>query len=121
MRPGFVLPQEEIDESVAERVGGKALSLAHMARAGIAVPAFVAIATDAYEAYLDASKLRARTAGSSSCTGVRSWGMVLIVFFFAAIVGPQVSLVAAVDAASTSARMRQLSSKRAVACCSASR
>ncbi len=60
MRPGFVLPQEEIDESVAERVGGKALSLAHMARAGIAVPAFVAIATDAYEAYLDASKLRAR-------------------------------------------------------------
>ncbi len=60
MRPGFVLPQEEIDESVAARVGGKALSLARMARAGIAVPAFVAVTTDAYEAYLDASELRAR-------------------------------------------------------------
>jgi pyruvate,water dikinase len=58
--PGLVLPQEEIDESVAARVGGKAHALARMARAGIAVPAFVAVTTDAYEAYLDASELRAR-------------------------------------------------------------
>ncbi len=60
VRPGFVLHQEEIDESVAARVGGKALALARMARAGIAVPAFVVVTTDAYEAYLDVTELRAR-------------------------------------------------------------
>ena len=57
---GFVIPQAQIDEGVAARVGGKALSLARMARAGIAVPPFVAVTTDAYEAYLDAAGLRAR-------------------------------------------------------------
>ena len=58
--PGFVLPQAQVDEGVASRVGGKALSLARMARAGIAVPPFVAVTTDAYEAYLDVAGLRAR-------------------------------------------------------------
>ena len=58
--PGFVIPQAQIDEGVADRVGGKALALARMARAGIAVPPFVAVTTDAYEAYLDAAGLRAR-------------------------------------------------------------
>ena len=62
-RPAYVVPQERIDPElepgVGARVGGKALALAAMARAGIAVPPFVAVATDAYEAYLDATGLRA--------------------------------------------------------------
>ena len=62
--PDFVIPQEridpELDPGIAARVGGKALALAAMARAGIAVPPFVAVATDAYAAYLEATGLRAR-------------------------------------------------------------
>lgn len=62
--PLFVIPQARIDPGrdpgIAARVGGKALALAAMARAGIAVPPFVAVATDAYEAYLDVAELRAR-------------------------------------------------------------
>ena len=62
-RSDYVVPQERIDPElepgVGARVGGKALALAAMARAGIAVPPFVAVATDAYEAYLDATGLRA--------------------------------------------------------------
>ena len=62
--PDFVIPQERIDPErdpgIAARVGGKALALAAMARAGIAVPPFVAVATDAYAAYLEATGLRAR-------------------------------------------------------------
>jgi pyruvate,water dikinase len=62
--PDFVIPQERIDPGrdpgIAARVGGKALALAAMARAGIAVPPFVAVATDAYAAYLEATGLRAR-------------------------------------------------------------
>ena len=45
---------------MAARVGGKALALARMSRAGIAVPPFVAVTTDAYEAYLEATGLRVR-------------------------------------------------------------
>ncbi len=60
----FVIPQEridpELDPGIAARIGGKALALAAMARAGIAVPPFVAVATDAYAAYLEATGLRAR-------------------------------------------------------------
>ena len=62
-RSAYVVPQEridpELDPGVAARVGGKATALAAMARAGIAVPPFVAVATDAYEGYLDATGLRA--------------------------------------------------------------
>ena len=58
--PAFVIPQDGIDEGVAARVGGKALALARMARAGIAVPPFVAVTTDAYAAFLDATGLSAR-------------------------------------------------------------
>ncbi len=62
--PDFVIPQERIDPGldpgIAARVGGKALALAAMARAGIAVPPFVAVATDAYAAYLEATGLQAR-------------------------------------------------------------
>ncbi len=57
---GFVIPQDLVDAGVAARVGGKALALARMARAGIAVPPFVAVTTDAYAAYLEATGLRAR-------------------------------------------------------------
>jgi len=56
----YVIPQEQVDERVAARVGGKALALARMARTGIAVPPFVAVTTDAYEAYLETTGLRAR-------------------------------------------------------------
>jgi pyruvate,water dikinase len=56
----FVIPQDLVDAGVAARVGGKALALARMARAGIAVPPFVAVTTDAYAAYLEATGLRAR-------------------------------------------------------------
>ncbi len=58
--PAYVIPQAEIDERVAARVGGKALALARMSRAGITVPPFVAVTTDAYEAYLEATGLRTR-------------------------------------------------------------
>ena len=62
--PDFVIPQERIDPErdpgIAARVGGKALALAAMARAGIAVPPFVAVAIDAYAAYLEGTGLRAR-------------------------------------------------------------
>ena len=57
--PACVLPQERITAEVAGRVGGKAVALAAMARAGIAVPPFVAVTTDAYEAYLAATDLGA--------------------------------------------------------------
>jgi len=58
--PAFVISQEKVGAGVAARVGGKALALAAMARAGIAVPQFVAVTTDAYEAYLEATGLSAR-------------------------------------------------------------
>jgi rifampicin phosphotransferase len=56
----FVIAGAAIDERVASRVGGKALALARMARAGIDVPPFVAVTTDAYETFLDAAGLRVR-------------------------------------------------------------
>ncbi|MCX6374355.1 MAG: PEP-utilizing enzyme [Actinobacteria bacterium] len=58
--PAYVIPQTEIDERVAARVGGKALALARMARAGIVVPSFVAVTTDVYAAYLEATGLGVR-------------------------------------------------------------
>ena len=64
--PAYVIPQAEIDERVAARVGGKALALARMSRAGIAVPPFVAVTTDAYEAYLEADRAARRASSSSS-------------------------------------------------------
>jgi pyruvate,water dikinase len=50
----------EADPGIAPRVGGKALALAAMARAGIAVPPFVVVTTGAYAAYLRATGLGAR-------------------------------------------------------------
>ena len=56
----FVIPSGEIEEVHAPLVGGKALALARMARAGIAVPPFVAVTTAAYDAYVEATGLRVR-------------------------------------------------------------
>jgi rifampicin phosphotransferase len=53
----------DIDERVAASVGGKAVALARMARAGIAVPPFLAVTTAAYQAFLDTAGLRARILG----------------------------------------------------------
>ncbi len=58
-RRPLVLASADIDDGAAG-VGGKALALARMARAGIAVPPFLAVTTAAYEAFLDAAQLRAR-------------------------------------------------------------
>ena len=58
--PLLVVPDTEIDDVLAPQVGGKALALAHMARAGLAVPPFVAVTTDAYATFLDATRLRAQ-------------------------------------------------------------
>ncbi len=56
----YVIPDTLIDEKTVACVGGKALALARMARAGMVVPPFVAIATNAYEAYLQTTGLRTR-------------------------------------------------------------
>ena len=56
----YVIPDTLIDEKTVACVGGKALALARMARAGMVVPPFVAIATNAYEAYLRTTGLRTR-------------------------------------------------------------
>ena len=56
----FLIPGPEIDDDAAPRVGGKAVALARLARARLAVPPFVAVTTDAYEAFLEAAGLRAR-------------------------------------------------------------
>lgn len=56
----FVLPGADLMDAHEPLVGGKALALARMARAGIAVPPFLAVTTTAYSAYLAATGLRAR-------------------------------------------------------------
>ena len=56
----LVIPGARILDAHAPLVGGKALALARLARAGIPVPPFVAVTTAAYEAYLAAAGLRVR-------------------------------------------------------------
>ena len=56
----FVIPDAGIVAAHAPLVGGKALALARMARAGLAVPPFVAVTTEAYRAYLGATGLHVR-------------------------------------------------------------
>ena len=56
----LLLPLDAINEKARPRVGGKALALAEMRRAGLSVPDGLAIATDAYERYVDAGGLRER-------------------------------------------------------------
>ncbi len=49
----LVLRDADVDERVAPFVGGKALALAKLARAGLAVPPFAVVTTPAYEAFVD--------------------------------------------------------------------
>jgi pyruvate,water dikinase len=56
----LVLPDVGITAAHAPLVGGKALALASMARAGIVVPPFVAVTTEAYGAYLKLTGLQVR-------------------------------------------------------------
>ncbi|HSL95115.1 MAG TPA: PEP/pyruvate-binding domain-containing protein [Thermoleophilia bacterium] len=49
----LVLPEAEVDARVAAFVGGKALALAKLSRAGLAVPPFSVVTTAAYEAFVD--------------------------------------------------------------------
>lgn len=56
----YVIPGEAITAADAARVGGKARALARLTAEGLAVPPFVAVTTDAYEAYLAITGLRAR-------------------------------------------------------------
>ncbi|MEE4275688.1 MAG: PEP/pyruvate-binding domain-containing protein [Thermoleophilia bacterium] len=49
----LVLPEAEVDARVAPYVGGKALALAKLSRAGLAVPPFSVVTTAAYEAFVD--------------------------------------------------------------------
>jgi phosphohistidine swiveling domain-containing protein len=51
--PPLVLRDVEVDERVAACVGGKALALARLGRAGLAVPPFSVVTTAAYEAFVD--------------------------------------------------------------------
>ena len=55
-----ILSAHEIERSDLPRVGGKALSLAALSRAGFHIPAFVCVTTDAYRAFIDATGLRER-------------------------------------------------------------
>jgi rifampicin phosphotransferase len=48
----YVLPDADVDERVAASVGGKALALARLGRAGLAVPPFSVVTTAAYEAFV---------------------------------------------------------------------
>lgn len=58
--PRLVVPGEAAAECGAALVGDKALSLARLSAAGLAVPPFIVVTTAAYEAYLAASGLRPR-------------------------------------------------------------
>jgi pyruvate,water dikinase len=49
----LVLHEAEVDARVAPYVGGKALALAKLSRAGLAVPPFSVVTTAAYEAFVD--------------------------------------------------------------------
>ena len=49
----YVLRDEEVDERVAPYVGGKALALAKLMRAGLAVPPFSVVTTAAHETFVE--------------------------------------------------------------------
>lgn len=56
----LILTAHETGISELPLVGGKALSLATLSRAGFLIPEFVCITTDAYRAFVDGSGLRER-------------------------------------------------------------
>jgi pyruvate,water dikinase len=58
--PAVVVADTGVSAEIGDRVGGKALALARLQRAGLRVPAFAAVTTDAYHAFLEAAHLRER-------------------------------------------------------------
>ena len=56
----LILSAHEIGASDLPRVGGKALSLAALSRAGFRIPDFLCVTADAYRAFLDGAGLRER-------------------------------------------------------------
>jgi pyruvate,water dikinase len=56
----LTLSGRDIGASDLKRVGGKALALAALARAGFTVPDFFCVTTDAYQAFVDGTGLRER-------------------------------------------------------------
>jgi rifampicin phosphotransferase len=58
--PPWILTSREIDETTRDQVGGKALALAALTRAGFQVPAFCCLAAGAYREYLARTGLGAR-------------------------------------------------------------
>jgi len=57
-----ILRLHEIDEASRQKVGGKALALAVLARAGWAVPRAICVGAHVYETFLEVTGLRARIA-----------------------------------------------------------
>ncbi len=58
--PVVVVADADVTAALGARVGGKALALARLQAAGLRVPAFVAVTTDAYHAFLAGTHLRER-------------------------------------------------------------
>jgi pyruvate,water dikinase len=58
--PPWILTSREIDETTRDRVGGKALALAALTRAGFQVPGFCCLDAGAYREYLARTGLGAR-------------------------------------------------------------
>ncbi len=56
----WILTSQEIDEKSRDQVGGKALALAALTRAGFQVPAFSCVPAGAYREYLERTGLGAR-------------------------------------------------------------
>jgi pyruvate,water dikinase len=62
-RMTYVIPFEECDLSMVNRVGGKCASLGELLKARIPVPPGFAITTDAYERFLEDNRLTERVLG----------------------------------------------------------
>lgn len=58
--PSYVIHDTAVEERLGGSVGGKALALARLQRAGLAVPAFAVVTSAAYTAFLAANGLRER-------------------------------------------------------------
>jgi phosphohistidine swiveling domain-containing protein len=56
----LILKAHEIGNSDLSRVGGKALSLTTLSRAGFLIPEFICLSTDSYRAFVDGTGLRER-------------------------------------------------------------
>src|SRR5512143_3856205 len=54
----YILPLDQITVHDAPRVGGKALSLGELVRAGLKVPPGIVVTTDAYRAFVELNGLK---------------------------------------------------------------